>query len=231
MSTQTLTRSPAEYWQTGPEHHAEGASTPIGFWVYLMTDCLMFAVLFATFGVLSGSFAAGPGPRDLFDLGLVAVNTTMLLLSSITFGFAMVAAGAGRRGAVLGWLAVTLLLGGLPLLSQPVASLPLDTTARAWPLLVPSVLAGAAVAALGLTGAAQAAKPNLKATDVSSPPKSVAEHTKFKVTDAVVNAGAGRAGRSAAVYICGIFCRGCFPVGISFCSSGGRNICSDLHCK
>lgn len=112
MSTQTtLPRTPAEYWHTGPEPHAEGASTPIGFWVYLMTDCLMFAVLFATYGVLSRSFAAGPGPRDLFDLGLVAVNTTMLLLSSITFGVAMVAAGARRLGAVLGWLAVTLGFG------------------------------------------------------------------------------------------------------------------------
>ena len=55
-------------------------------------------------------------------------------------------AGAAVVG---GWLAVTLLLGGLPLLSLPVASLPLDTGARAWPLLVPAVLAAAAVVAVG----------------------------------------------------------------------------------
>ena len=80
---------PTTYWETEPHHHEDGASTGIGFWVYLMSDCLMFAVLFATFGVLHGSYAAGPGPKDLFDLELVAINTAMLLFSSITYGFAM----------------------------------------------------------------------------------------------------------------------------------------------
>ncbi len=74
------------------EHeHAEGCSTMLGFWIYLMSDCLIFAVLFATYGVLGGNYAAGPSPRDLFELPLVAVNTSMLLLSSITYGFAMLA--------------------------------------------------------------------------------------------------------------------------------------------
>jgi len=64
------------------EHaHPEGASTMLGFWIYLMSDCLIFAILFATFGVLGGNYAAGPAPKDLFDLNLVALNTTMLLLS------------------------------------------------------------------------------------------------------------------------------------------------------
>lgn len=99
------------YWETDPHHHEEGASTSLGFWIYLMSDCLMFAVLFATFGVLGHSFAAGPGPKDLFDLELVALNTAFLLLSSITFGFAMLAMYAKRRGATLGWLAVTLAFG------------------------------------------------------------------------------------------------------------------------
>src|ERR1700761_5239093 len=72
------------------EHeHADGGSSYLGFCLYLMSDCLVFAVLFATYGVLGGSYAAGPGPRDLFDLPLVAVNTSMLLMSSITYGFAM----------------------------------------------------------------------------------------------------------------------------------------------
>ncbi len=60
----------------------------LGFWIYLMSDCLIFAVLFATFGVLGGNYAAGPAPKDLFDLPLVALNTAMLLFSSITYGFA-----------------------------------------------------------------------------------------------------------------------------------------------
>jgi len=51
------------------EHaHPEGASTMLGFWLYLMSDCLIFAILFATFGVLGGNYAAGPAPKDLFDL-------------------------------------------------------------------------------------------------------------------------------------------------------------------
>ncbi len=94
------------------EHeHAAGGSTLLGFWIYLMSDCLIFAVLFATYGVLGGSYAAGPSPRELFDLPLVAVNTSMLLLSSITYGFAMLTMEKGRSGPTLGWLAVTGLFG------------------------------------------------------------------------------------------------------------------------
>ena len=54
-----------------------------------MSDCLIFAALFATYGVLGRSYAAGPTGAQLFDLTLVAINTAFLLLSSITFGFAM----------------------------------------------------------------------------------------------------------------------------------------------
>src|SRR6201997_3193602 len=94
------------------EHeHAEGASTMRGFWLYLMSDCLIFAILFATFGVLGGNYAAGPAPKDLFDLPVVAVNTSMLLLSSITYGFAMLTMQQGRVGPTQGWLAVTALFG------------------------------------------------------------------------------------------------------------------------
>jgi cytochrome o ubiquinol oxidase subunit III len=94
------------------EHeHPEGASTMLGFWIYLMSDCLIFAMLFATFGVLGGNYAAGPAPKDLFDLPLVAVNTSMLLLSSITYGFAILAMEKSKPGATQAWLAVTGLFG------------------------------------------------------------------------------------------------------------------------
>jgi cytochrome o ubiquinol oxidase subunit 3 len=94
------------------EHeHAEGGSTMLGFWLYLMSDCLLFSILFATYGVLSTNYAAGPAPKDLFDLWTVALNTTMLLLSSITYGFAMLSAGEGRKGATQAWLVVTALFG------------------------------------------------------------------------------------------------------------------------
>jgi cytochrome o ubiquinol oxidase subunit 3 len=94
------------------EHeHPDGGSTMLGFWLYLMSDCLVFAVLFATYGVLGGSYAAGPSPKDLFDLPLVAVNTSMLLLSSITYGFAVLEMQRNRVQAMLFWLVVTGLFG------------------------------------------------------------------------------------------------------------------------
>jgi cytochrome o ubiquinol oxidase subunit 3 len=94
------------------EHkHPEGASTMLGFWLYLMSDCLIFAILFATYGVLGGNYAAGPAPKDLFDLKLVALNTTMLLLSSITYGFAMLTMEKSQVRATQAWLAITGLFG------------------------------------------------------------------------------------------------------------------------
>ncbi len=110
MSTVTQT-APGDFWEVEPHHHHEGASTSIGFWIYLMSDCLMFAVLFAVFGVLGGSYAAGPGPKDLFDLELVALNTAFLLLSSITYGFAMLAMVKENTRGTLIWLGITLVFG------------------------------------------------------------------------------------------------------------------------
>jgi len=92
------------------EHHAENG-TLLGFWLYLMSDCLVFACLFAAYGVLGRSYAAGPTGTDLFDLPLVAVNTSLLLLSSITYGFAVLEMQRKKTGPVLAWLAVTGLLG------------------------------------------------------------------------------------------------------------------------
>jgi cytochrome o ubiquinol oxidase subunit 3 len=92
------------------EAHGEGA-TLFGFWLYLMSDCLLFAVLFATYGVLGRNFAAGPSGADLFDLRLVALNTSLLLTSSITYGFAMLEMAKARLSATLGWLALTGVLG------------------------------------------------------------------------------------------------------------------------
>ncbi|MBK4991736.1 MULTISPECIES: cytochrome o ubiquinol oxidase subunit III [Pseudomonas] len=92
-------------------HHDSGQMTVLGFWLYLMTDCILFASLFATYAVLSGSFAGGPSGHDIFQLDFVAVETLFLLLSSITFGFAMLKMFAGSKSGVLGWLAVTFLFG------------------------------------------------------------------------------------------------------------------------
>jgi cytochrome o ubiquinol oxidase subunit 3 len=95
------------------EDHVHEGATLIGFWLYLMSDSLIFAVLFATFGVLGRNFAAGPSGADVFDLRFVAVNTSVLLVSSITYGFAMLEVAKNRIRETLGWLAVTGLLGAL----------------------------------------------------------------------------------------------------------------------
>ena len=93
------------------DHGGGGGGTLLGFWIYLMSDALIFATLFATYGVLSTAYAGGPGPRELFDLPLVALNTGLLLVSSITYGMAMIDMEQGRTRAVQGWLAVTALFG------------------------------------------------------------------------------------------------------------------------
>ncbi|GGF70969.1 cytochrome o ubiquinol oxidase subunit III [Azorhizobium oxalatiphilum] len=112
MSTAVTPQSGEPVFYEVDEHpHPEGHSTSLGFWIYLMSDCLIFAMLFAAFGVLGGNYAAGPGPKDLFDLNLVAINTAMLLFSSITYGFAMLEMVKGNTSKVLLWLAITGLFG------------------------------------------------------------------------------------------------------------------------
>ena len=92
------------------EHHPENGSM-LGFWLYLMSDCLVFAVLFASYAVLGQNYAMGPTGADLFDLSLVALNTSLLLFSSITYGFAMLAAQKKRLQRTMLWLGLTGLLG------------------------------------------------------------------------------------------------------------------------
>ena len=116
MSTDVLSADPAKnptYYLVEEEdhHHESGGSTAIGFWMYLMSDCLIFAILFATYGVLGTSYAGGPTPREIFELPLVALNTSMLLLSSITYGFAMIAMEKNQKAQVQIWLAITGLFG------------------------------------------------------------------------------------------------------------------------
>ncbi|RYF55139.1 MAG: cytochrome o ubiquinol oxidase subunit III [Comamonadaceae bacterium] len=94
------------------EHHPKNG-TLLGFWMYLMSDCLIFACLFAVHAVVGRNYAAGPSGADLFDLQLVAINTAMLLLSSITYGFAMIEMQRNRLRPVLMWLIITGILGAI----------------------------------------------------------------------------------------------------------------------
>jgi len=98
----------------GPDHehhHDAGGNTVFGFWIYLMSDCLLFASLFAGYAVLSRNTDGGATGRELFDLRYVAVETLLLLLSSVTYGMAMMGTLKRNSAKVLIWLAITGLLG------------------------------------------------------------------------------------------------------------------------
>ena len=114
MSAETLhaMATPGVATQTHDEHHHDaGGNAIFGFWIYLMNDCILFATLFATYAVLSGSIADGPSAKQIFELPYVLVETICLLLSSVTYGFAMLAYYRQRVAAVQGWLAITFLFG------------------------------------------------------------------------------------------------------------------------
>ena len=112
MASEAIPPEQPVFYQTEEEGHAQaGGGTLLGFWIYLMSDALLFAALFATFGVLSSSFAGGPRPADFVDLGLVALNSGILLLSALTCGLAMIAMHQDRLAALRLWLMVTGLLG------------------------------------------------------------------------------------------------------------------------
>ncbi len=82
-----------------------------GFWLYLMSDLIIFATLFATFAVLGRNYAGGPMGKDLFDLPYLLGETLFLLFSSVTYGLVMLAVHDGKKKWVMIGLAVTLLLG------------------------------------------------------------------------------------------------------------------------
>ena len=111
-TTMTPGSGPSEqllFHESQDYHPANG--TLLGFWVYLMSDCLIFACLFAAYGVLGREYAGGPTGAEVLELPTVALNTALLLLSSITYGFAVLEMQRDRRNPMLAWLAVTGLLG------------------------------------------------------------------------------------------------------------------------
>lgn len=94
------------------EHSVQVAERKtLGFWVYLMTDCILFATLFATFAVLRTATAGGPNGAEIFNLNFVLIETFLLLTSSFTVGLAVIAAKQGLRKQSIVWLLVTFLLG------------------------------------------------------------------------------------------------------------------------
>ncbi|EHH67853.1 cytochrome (ubi)quinol oxidase subunit III [Gluconobacter morbifer] len=97
---------------TETQAREESEEVMFGFWIFLMSDLVIFAMVFATYGVMRDALAGGPGPKGLFDLNSAAIETVVLLSSSFTCGMSTLSAkyeeSAGRTVA---WLIVTLLLG------------------------------------------------------------------------------------------------------------------------
>ncbi|MBK4714573.1 MULTISPECIES: cytochrome o ubiquinol oxidase subunit III [Tenebrionibacter/Tenebrionicola group] len=110
MSTDT-TLSQAHAHAHDHGHHDAGANKIFGFWIYLMSDCIIFACLFATYAVLVNGTAGGPTGKDIFELPFVLVETFLLLFSSITYGMAVIAMNNNNQSKVLTWLALTFLFG------------------------------------------------------------------------------------------------------------------------
>jgi cytochrome o ubiquinol oxidase subunit 3 len=105
--------TPDPYADTSvPDSHQDTYSkTTLGFWMYLMTDCILFATLFATYAVLHNHTFGGPSSHDLFNLSTAFAETMILLFSSVTCGLGILAALRNEKNKVIGWLAISFLLG------------------------------------------------------------------------------------------------------------------------
>ena len=93
-----------------PTNHHED-KTLLGFWMFIMTDIIIFATLFATYAVLRNNTAGGPSGADIFNLPFVLTETIILLISSLTSGLMLLSARNGNRTMAIAWLLVTILLG------------------------------------------------------------------------------------------------------------------------
>lgn len=109
MSDKVVSSFPAHAGADG--QHDPASLRVFGFWVYIMSDCILFGSLFATFAVLNAGTAGGPTGRDIFALPGVLLETFFLLTSSLTCGLATVAMRRAARAEVMVWLAATFLLG------------------------------------------------------------------------------------------------------------------------
>ena len=93
------------------DHHDSDNTDVLGFWMYIMTDCLLFATLFAGFAVLHNNTYGGPALKELISLPYVLGETLFLLFSNLTFGFAILSLYKEKRSQLLGWLFITVVLG------------------------------------------------------------------------------------------------------------------------
>jgi len=95
----------------GHGHEDHESLKVLGFWIFLVTDCVLFGTLFATYAVLMNNVAGGPTAHELFQMPGVIAETFILLTSSFTSGLAVLAMNKGNVKQLIGWLVVTALLG------------------------------------------------------------------------------------------------------------------------
>ena len=106
MSTTTIDNHHQE-----EHHHFDGSKNVFGFWIYIMSDCILFASLFAVFAVFHKHTFGGPAGNEIFSLPYVFVETMFLLVSSFTFGLATLSRNSSNLNDVIKWLCVTFVLG------------------------------------------------------------------------------------------------------------------------
>lgn len=113
MTDETLLHPGLNLGVAHGEAHTRSEPVIFGFWVFLMSDLILFGIIFATYVAMRNGTAGGPGPLELFDLTSIAIQTGLLLLSSLTYGFAslFLKYGNGRRRGLLTWLIITAALG------------------------------------------------------------------------------------------------------------------------
>ncbi len=112
MKYETLRYPGLNLGSAHPEAHDAAETMLFGFWVFLMSDAILFGLVFATYVSSVHATAGGPGPKDLYDIGSVFIETLLLLVSSFTFGMASLAMKYRHGTArLVGWLLVTLVLG------------------------------------------------------------------------------------------------------------------------
>ncbi|MXP67578.1 cytochrome o ubiquinol oxidase subunit III [Pantoea sp. Aalb] len=102
MSTEYFTKN---------SHDSTQKNKIFGFWIYLMSDCIIFATLFATYAVMVNNTADGPVGKNIFKLPFILIETMILLISSISYGIAMAEIPYQKKNHVINWMALTFILG------------------------------------------------------------------------------------------------------------------------
>ncbi len=97
--------------QSKVKYQKDFNKTTLGFWLFLMTDCVLFAAIFATYAVLRGGTAGGPSGNDLFNLDFVFVQTLLLLASSLTSGLILAGVRMAHKKFIMAMLLTTFVLG------------------------------------------------------------------------------------------------------------------------